>query len=119
MEGGEVVLVERGPEVVTAVASHAHTSANSPCLAWATVFSLSDRRTSHSLQQQNLHGMPGLLGGFVAGIAAFGQAAGVAPHGKAQLGFQLLSMLCTVAIASIGGALVSALATGRRGKAEK
>lgn len=63
---------------------------------------------------QNLHGMPGLLGGFIAGIAAFGQAAGVAPHGKAQIGFQLLSLLCTVAIASTGGALVSALATGGR-----
>jgi ammonium transporter Rh len=34
----------------------------------------------------NLHGMPGLLGGFVAGLAAFGQAAGVAPHGTAQIG---------------------------------
>lgn len=62
---------------------------------------------------QNLHGMPGLLGGFIAGIAAFGQAAGVAPHGNAQIGFQLLSLLCTVAIASTGGALVSALATGK------
>lgn len=61
---------------------------------------------------QNLHGMPGLLGGFIAGLAAFGQAAGVAPHGKAQLGFQVLSLLCTVAIASTGGALVCALATG-------
>lgn len=56
--------------------------------------------------------MPGLLGGFIAGLAAFGQAAGVAPHGKAQLGFQVLSLLCTVAIASTGGALVCALATG-------
>jgi hypothetical protein len=63
--------------------------------------------------QQNLHGMPGLLGGFIAGIAAFGQVAGVAPHGNAQIGFQLLSLLCTVAIASTGGALVSALATGK------
>jgi ammonia channel protein AmtB len=34
----------------------------------------------------NLHGMPGLLGGFVAGLAAFGQAAGAAPHGRAQIG---------------------------------
>lgn len=63
----------------------------------------------------NLHGMPGLLGGFIAGIAAFGQAADVAPHGSAQLGFQILSLLCTVAIASTGGALVCALATGRLG----
>jgi ammonia channel protein AmtB len=61
---------------------------------------------------QNLHGMPGLLGGFIAGVAAFGQVAGVAPHGNAQLGFQILSLLCTVAIASTGGALVCALATG-------
>lgn len=56
--------------------------------------------------------MPGLLGGVIAGLAAFGQAAGVAPHGKAQLGFQLLSLLATVVIASTGGALVCALATG-------
>lgn len=56
--------------------------------------------------------MPGLLGGFIAGIAAFGQAAGIAPHGNAQLGFQILSLMCTVAIASTGGALVCALATG-------
>ena len=56
--------------------------------------------------------MPGLLGGFIAGLAAFGQAAGVAPHGNAQIGFQLLSLLCTVAVAAGGGALVAALATG-------
>jgi hypothetical protein len=64
------------------------------------------------LSVQNLHGMPGLLGGFIAGIAAFGQAAGVAPHGSAQIGFQILSLLCTMAIASTGGALGAAFATG-------
>ncbi|WIA15531.1 hypothetical protein OEZ85_002165 [Tetradesmus obliquus] len=63
----------------------------------------------------NLHGLPGLLGGLVAGLAAFGQAAGVAPHGNAQLGYQIAAMACTVAIAGSGGALVSALATGRLG----
>uniref|UniRef100_A0A383VG84 Ammonium transporter AmtB-like domain-containing protein n=1 Tax=Tetradesmus obliquus TaxID=3088 RepID=A0A383VG84_TETOB len=63
----------------------------------------------------NLHGLPGLLGGLVAGLAAFGQAAGVAPHGNAQLGYQIAAMACTVAIAGLGGALVSALATGRLG----
>lgn len=34
----------------------------------------------------NLHGMPGLLGGFIAGLAAFGQAAGATPHGNKQIG---------------------------------
>lgn len=63
----------------------------------------------------NLHGMPGLLGGLIAGLAAFGQAPGVAPHGNAQLGYQVLALVCTVAIAAGGGALVSAVATGRLG----
>jgi hypothetical protein len=57
----------------------------------------------------------GLLGGLVAGLAAFGQAPGIAPHGNAQLGYQIAAMFCTVAIGGLGGALVSALATGRLG----
>jgi hypothetical protein len=57
----------------------------------------------------------GLLGGLVAGLAAFGQAPGIAPHGSAQLGYQIAAMVCTVAVGGLGGALVSALATGRLG----
>jgi hypothetical protein len=63
-------------------------------------------------RKQNLHGMPGLLGGLVAGLAAFSQPPGIAPRGSAQLGYQIAAMACTVAIAGCGGALVSALATG-------
>lgn len=80
--------------------------------AWLLLLVVVQRHGAALNVMQNLHGMPGLLGGFIAGVAAFGQAAGVAPHGSAQLGFQILSLLCTVAIASTGGALVCALATG-------
>lgn len=55
----------------------------------------------------NLHGMPGLLGGLVAGFASFGVAnAAVAPHGAAQLAWQLLALIATVGIAAAGGAAV-------------
>jgi hypothetical protein len=57
----------------------------------------------------------GLLGGLVAGLAAFGQDPGIAPHGSAQLGYQIAAMVCAVLIGGLGGALVSALATGRLG----
>lgn len=55
----------------------------------------------------NLHGQPGLLGGIVAGLASFGAAnAAIAPHGTAQLGWQVLALVATVGIGGIGGALV-------------
>lgn len=60
-------------------------------------------------------GMPGLLGGFIAGLAAFGQLPGVTAHGKAQLGYQILALVCTVVIAAGSGALVAAFTTGRLG----
>ena len=55
----------------------------------------------------NLHGQPGLLGGLVAGLACLGAAnAAVAPHGRAQLGWQVLALVATVGIAVIGGWLL-------------
>ncbi|KAI8462720.1 MAG: Rh-like protein/ammonium transporter [Monoraphidium minutum] len=52
----------------------------------------------------NLHGMPGILGGLVAGLAAFGASnAAAAPHGAAQFGWQVLAIVATLAIASAGG----------------
>lgn len=59
--------------------------------------------------------MPGLLGGLVAGLAAFGQLPGVTAHGNAQLGYQILALVCTVVIAAGSGALVAAVTTGRLG----
>eukprot|EP00775_Hariotina_reticulata_P008850 gene8850-9029_t len=49
----------------------------------------------------NLHGLPGLLGGLIAGIAALGQAPGIAPHGQQQLAYQVAALVCTVAIAEV------------------
>eukprot|EP00879_Flechtneria_rotunda_P017316 GHRR01018140.1.p1 GENE.GHRR01018140.1~~GHRR01018140.1.p1 ORF type:complete len:479 (+),score=174.94 GHRR01018140.1:564-2000(+) len=63
----------------------------------------------------NLHGMPGLLGGLVAGLAAFSQLPGVTAHGNTQLGYQILALVCTVIVAAGSGALVCAAATGRLG----
>ncbi|KIZ01774.1 Ammonium transporter Rh type C [Monoraphidium neglectum] len=54
----------------------------------------------------NLHGLPGILGGLVAGFASFGAAnAAAAPHGAAQLGWQLAAIAATVAIGATGGGL--------------
>jgi hypothetical protein len=75
----------------------------------------SNQHCAHTLAPSLLCRVAGLLGGLVAGLAAFGQAPGIAPHGSAQLGYQIAAMACTVAIAGCGGALVSALATGRLG----
>jgi ammonium transporter Rh len=55
----------------------------------------------------NLHGQPGILGGLVAGLASFAAAnAKVAPHGTAQLGWQVAAVAVTVAIGAAGGAAV-------------
>jgi ammonium transporter Rh len=52
----------------------------------------------------NLHGLPGILGGVVAGLASFGAInAHIAPHGTAQLGWQIVGVICTVGIGGIGG----------------
>lgn len=59
--------------------------------------------------------MPGLLGGFIAGLAAFGQLRGATPHGNTQLGYQIAALVCTVVVAVGSGALVAAVATGRLG----
>ena len=61
----------------------------------------------------NLHGMPGILGGLVAGFAAFNQPLGMAPHGTAQLGYQIAAVAATVAIAAISGALAAAVISRR------
>jgi ammonium transporter Rh len=66
----------------------------------------------------NLHGMPGIIGGLVAGFAAFNQPAGMAPHGTAQLGYQVAAVAVTVVIAGASGALAAAVIS-RRGVGEK
>ncbi len=61
----------------------------------------------HQCGVHNLHGQPGILGGLVAGLASFGAAnAIVAPHGTAQLAWQLAALAATVGIAAAGGGLV-------------
>eukprot|EP00877_Chromochloris_zofingiensis_P007162 jgi/Chrzof1/269/Cz01g09120.t1 len=57
----------------------------------------------------NLHGIPGILGGLVAGFAAFGQDMSVVPHHSAQLGYQIAAILVTMALAIAGGVLAGAL----------
>lgn len=53
----------------------------------------------------NLHGCPGILGGLVAGFASFTAAnAAAAPHGRAQLAWQLLALAATIGVAALGGA---------------
>lgn len=59
--------------------------------------------------------MPGLLGGFIAGLASFSQLRGVTPHGNWQLAYQIAALACTVVISAGSGALVGAVATGRLG----
>ena len=61
----------------------------------------------------NLHGMPGILGGLVAGFAAFNQLDGMAPHGTAQLWYQIAAIVSTVAIAAASGALAAAVISRR------
>ena len=61
----------------------------------------------------NLHGLPGILGGLVAGFAAFNQPEGMAPHGNAQLGYQVAAVAATVAVAAISGALAAAVISRR------
>ena len=53
----------------------------------------------------NLHGMPGIIGGLVAGFAAFGQPAAVLHHTTGtQLGVQVRFKLpvCTLTMATTG-----------------
>eukprot|EP00798_Chlamydomonas_sp_ICE-L_P024559 gene24559-10170_t len=58
----------------------------------------------------NLHGMPAILAGLVAGLAALGQDSDFLNYstGKMQLGYQVLAMVVTMGIA-IGGGLVVGL----------
>jgi ammonium transporter Rh len=52
----------------------------------------------------NLHGMPAILGGLAAGLAALGQGSDYLSYssGSLQLGYQVAAMACTVAIALSG-----------------
>ncbi|KAK9829438.1 hypothetical protein WJX72_005875 [[Myrmecia] bisecta] len=61
----------------------------------------------------NLHGLPGILGGLVAGLAALRQDAALLGHssGGAQLGYQMVAILVTLAIASGGGLIMGWLVT--------
>lgn len=56
----------------------------------------------------NLHGMPAVLGGLVAGFAALGQDSSYLFYatGRLQLGWQVVAMLVTFAIAITGGLFV-------------
>jgi len=61
----------------------------------------------------NLHGMPAILGGLVAGLASLGQTSGYLMHdtGRLQLGYQVLAMVVTVGIAVSWGTLMGWLAS--------
>ena len=56
----------------------------------------------------NLHGMPAVLGGLVAGLAALGQDPSYLFYssGRLQLGWQVVAMVVTFAIAVTGGLFV-------------
>mmetsp|Transcript_3351 Transcript_3351/g.7324 ORF Transcript_3351/g.7324 Transcript_3351/m.7324 type:complete len:554 (-) Transcript_3351:542-2203(-) len=66
----------------------------------------------------NLHGLPSILGGLVAGLAALGQTEDYLPwgDGATQLGYQVLAIVTTMAIAIgaglVAGYLVSLLDSG-------
>lgn len=51
----------------------------------------------------NLHAIPGVLGGIAAGLVAWGQSDELLRHGNAQIAYQLLSIIITVAISVAGG----------------
>ena len=53
----------------------------------------------------NLHGMPAILGGLVAGLAALGQDSSYLNYstGGMQLGYQVVAIVVTMAIAIAGG----------------
>jgi len=59
----------------------------------------------------NLHGMPAILGGLVAGLASLGQSSGYLNYdtGSMQLGYQIAAMVSTVAIGVSGGLIVGFL----------
>lgn len=61
----------------------------------------------------NLHGIPGILGGLVAGLAGLGQSGGarmLLPHAAGlQLGFQVAAIAATICIAMGSGAAGAAL----------
>lgn len=56
----------------------------------------------------NLHAMPAILGCLVAGLASLGQDSDYLFHasGRLQLGYQVLTMVVTIAIAIAGGLIV-------------
>ena len=59
----------------------------------------------------NLHGMPAILGGLVAGLASLGQSTDYLNYesGRLQLGWQVVAMVVTMAIAIAGGLIVGFL----------
>lgn len=59
----------------------------------------------------NLHGMPAILGGLVAGLASLGQSSDYLnyPSGSTQLGYQIAAMVATLAIGVAGGLIVGFL----------
>jgi ammonium transporter Rh len=58
----------------------------------------------------NLHGMPGMMGGLVSVLAVAGSAADKLEPADDQAGRQILGLLCSLAMALVGGLLTGKLA---------
>lgn len=82
-------------------------------LCFAYLSPLLERKTglTDTCGVHNLHGIPGCLGGLAAGFASWGQHSSLLAHGDAQLGWQLLAVVVTLAIAITGGLLGGLIVT--------
>ena len=58
-----------------------------------------------------LHGIPGILGGLVAGFVAFSEPDAIIPHGNAQLGYQIAAILVTMGLAIVSGVVAAMVVT--------